>query len=180
MLSTRVVVTSIGSTLVLLFIGVTFIWLDAEPESVTLPNEMMVTPHSVSFTGTTSSRWSENVSLGIRDALMSVEVVSKPDERRKGLSGREVIAEDAGMLFVFPTDELHGIWMPDMHFSIDILWLDTSLQVVDVHEGATPESYPEAFMPRRRARYVLEVPSGFVQTHGVRVGDVVTVQGGVQ
>lgn len=121
--------------------------------------------------------WSRVVSLGIRDTVVHTEVVIDPVDRRRGLSGRSSLAAYAGMLFVFPDLDTHGIWMPNMHFAIDILWLDDDLRVVDLYEGATPESYPYVFTPRVQARYVLEVHEGFVRERGVQVGDMVAVLG---
>ncbi len=115
------------------------------------------------------------VSLRIGEAVVRAEVAVDPSARRRGLSGRTSLEEGAGMLFVFPESDLHGIWMPDMRFAIDILWLDEGMRVVHVHERATPESYPEVFRSQVPARYVLEVPEGFLRTHGVRVGDQVFV-----
>ncbi len=119
--------------------------------------------------------WGRLVSLGVGDAVVRAEVVIDPVDRRRGLSGRTSLAADTGMLFVFPDIDTYGIWMPNMHFAIDILWLDDGLRVVDLQEGATPESYPRVFTPRTPARYVLEVREGFVRDRGVQVGDVVTV-----
>lgn len=108
--------------------------------------------------------------LRIASTSLRVHVVETPEERRRGLSGRTALAEGEGMLFVFPNAERYGIWMPDMHFAIDIVWLDEEYSVVHVKANATPESYPEVFTPPVPAWYVLEVPAGFTRTHSITVG----------
>ena len=96
-----------------------------------------------------------------------------PEEREKGLSGHPGLEPEEGMLFVFPEDGVYSFWMKDMLFAIDIIWLSYSGDIIDIRENAAPESYPTAFTPRGPARYVLELPQGFVAEHRVAVGDVV-------
>ncbi len=91
--------------------------------------------------------------------------------RSKGLSGSRPFAQNEGMLFIFQGDGQHSIWMKDMLFSIDIIWLDNEYRIVDAKERASPESYPEIFTPSVQARYVLELSAGFVKLHGLKKGD---------
>jgi uncharacterized membrane protein (UPF0127 family) len=114
--------------------------------------------------------------LAVRGFEIKAEVVTTPEKRNKGLSGREVLARDEGMLFVFEDADTYAFWMPDMHFSLDIIWLDENMKVVHIQENATPESYPELFTPPIPALYVLEVRSGFSKEKGIVVGDQVVIQ----
>ncbi len=91
--------------------------------------------------------------------------------RLQGLSGHPPLPPNEGMLFVFTSDGLHSFWMKDMLFPIDILWLDSEYRIVDVKQGATPESYPKSFTPSVPARYVLELSSGFFELHKLKNGD---------
>lgn len=83
------------------------------------------------------------------------------------------------MLFVFPKDGTYSFWMKDMLFAIDIIWLDANARVVFAAEHVVPESYPAIFTPHTAARYVLELPAGFVAEHHIGVGDVLTFTDGV-
>ena len=112
----------------------------------------------------------ERIPFGMSQALLNVEIADTAVERRMGLSGRTTIPEDAGMLFVFAESGFHSIWMKDMRLDIDIIWLDADLKVVDTKVNATPASYPEVFTSAVPARYVLEVPSGFVREHNIQNG----------
>ena len=98
------------------------------------------------------------------------EVVQTEEARSRGLSGRASLAEGHGMLFVFEQDGQWGIWMKDMHFSIDILWLDAAGTVVTVASSISPETYPESFHPEAPARYVLELPAGYAAKAGIAKG----------
>lgn len=104
-----------------------------------------------------------------------IELAETQEEWEKGLSGRDSLAEDRGLLFIFDHSEKWGIWMKDMKFAIDVLWADADGNIVSVHERMAPESYPKIFTPSSQAKYVLEVPAGFISEHAVKVGDAISV-----
>ena len=109
-------------------------------------------------------------SLFIGDAKIYIEIAKTTAELTMGLSGRPTLAENSGLFFIFPNSGIHGIWMKDMNFPIDIIWLDENYQIVFIKENAMPKSYPEVFTPSTPARYVLEVLAGFVQKNKIFVG----------
>lgn len=94
-------------------------------------------------------------------------------EKLTGLSGRDSLLPNQGMLFFFNSIGDHLIWMKDMKFSIDIVWIDENYEIVHVEKNISPETYPEVFGPDAPSLYVLELPAGFSDTHGVTVGDKV-------
>jgi uncharacterized membrane protein (UPF0127 family) len=100
-----------------------------------------------------------------------LEVVDTEEARVKGLSGRERLPDGRGMLFVFDTEDKYGIWMKDMKFPIDILWLDSEHRIVAVEHVVTPETYPKVFYPSVPARFVLELPAGFAKENDFKIGD---------
>lgn len=118
----------------------------------------------------------DHATVHIGDATVLVEVANTPALREKGLSGHAPLGAGEGMLFVFGQDVTDGFWMKDMLFPIDIIWIDAEGRVVTVVPDATPESYPEVFYPTKPARYVLEVPAGFAQMHGIAEGTKVVVE----
>jgi uncharacterized membrane protein (UPF0127 family) len=117
----------------------------------------------------------KNTTVTFRNAVVNADVADTESLREKGLSGRASLPERRGMWFVYQKDGIYSYWMPDMYFPIDIIWFDGNLRAVYLQENATPESYPHVFTPNVPARYVLEVPKGFVQKNGVLLGDKVSV-----
>lgn len=109
----------------------------------------------------------------IRDLGIPVVVADTPVLQEQGLSGRKILSQDSGMFFVMETSALHGFWMKDMLFPIDIIWIDESLHVVSIIANAAPESYPSVFYPSSPAKYVLEVNAGFARMHGISAGDAI-------
>lgn len=109
------------------------------------------------------------------------EVARTPEERVRGLSGREALASGTGMLFVFDMLDQHHIWMRGMQFSLDIIWIAGGV-VVDTHENlpvpppdADPATLPY-FNPRPQALFAVEVPAGDVAAHHIVPGQRVEVR----
>jgi uncharacterized protein len=111
---------------------------------------------------------------------LRVIVVEGALERKRGLSGRQSLEPTEGMLFVFSDDDHHGIWMKDMRFPIDIIWIDGEGTVVDVEHAARPESYPHIFEPSTPARYVIETNAHFAESFGIDQGSTVKLPAGLQ
>lgn len=109
--------------------------------------------------------------IGINDNFLKAEIASTESDRAKGLSGRKDMSEDEALKMVFDEEDYHSIWMKDMNFSIDIIWVDTDREVVDIKENASPESYPEVFTPQSPAKYILEVKAGVVSENDLKIGD---------
>jgi uncharacterized membrane protein (UPF0127 family) len=107
----------------------------------------------------------------IGESAVTIEVADSDSERMQGLSGRESLEPGHGMFFIFDQPGLHGIWMKDMNFPIDIIWFDQYGELVYFEEHVTPESYPDTFFPKSPSLYVLEVPAGFVKDKNIKLGD---------
>ena len=111
----------------------------------------------------------------IGEKIWNVEVVSDLGDRVKGLGDRASLEKSEGMLFIFSKSDFHGIWMKEMNFSIDIIWIDENLKVVGIKNGARPESYPEVFRPEAPAFYVLEINAGEAEEAEIKIGDMVEI-----
>src|SRR3989339_1134253 len=107
---------------------------------------------------------------------LNVDVAASDSTRRRGLSGRDGLSGDAGMLFLFSEPEKYVFWMKDMKFPIEAIWIRDG-QVVDLSYGLLPPSEgepPRVFMPLEPAGAVLEVPAGFIERHDIRLGQPAT------
>ncbi|TSC69667.1 MAG: hypothetical protein G01um101456_19 [Parcubacteria group bacterium Gr01-1014_56] len=109
-------------------------------------------------------------SIEVEDTTIIVEVADTESSRERGLSGRRSLLRGNGMLFVFESGATAGIWMKDMQFPIDIIWINASSTVITIAHDVSPDTYPNIFYPSSPARYVLEVPAGFAKQIGVAEG----------
>jgi uncharacterized membrane protein (UPF0127 family) len=115
--------------------------------------------------------------ITIRHSLpVMVDIADTEASRVAGLSGRASLADGHGLLMVFQEDDRSGIWMKDMRFSIDVIWADARGNIITVYPNMDPSSYPQVFYPDAPARYVLEVPAGFIELHNIAVGDTLQVE----
>lgn len=113
--------------------------------------------------------------LSIAGQKLDVETVGTSEARERGLSGRERLGDNQGMLFTYSNEEIYCLWMKDMKFDLDMIWLDKNKQVVFIQENVKPDSYPkQTFCPDKAAKYALEVNAGSVQKWGLKVGDEAT------
>ena len=112
-------------------------------------------------------------SLRIGGTTLNIKVADDDTERIQGLSGRESLEENEGLLFVFDKQGYYGIWMKDMNFPIDIVWLDQNKKIIHIESAVGPETYPKIFNPPNLSLYVLETPSGFLAKNNIKIGDLV-------
>jgi len=103
-------------------------------------------------------------------AVVSVEVVETVAARAQGLMFRRHLADDAGMLFIFPGPTQGSFWMKNTRLPLDIVFADAAGQIVDILEQATPFS-EKLLTPKSPYVQVLEVNAGFVKKHRIAVGD---------
>jgi uncharacterized protein len=107
---------------------------------------------------------------------IAVRIADTPAEREQGLSGSEPMDPNEGMLFLFDAPGPLAFWMKDMRFSIDIIWIGSDWNIVDITHSIAPETYPATFSPTHDAQYVLEVPAGFAKRRDVEIGQSVSFQ----
>jgi uncharacterized protein len=108
------------------------------------------------------------------DARVSVELAMTREEQARGLMYRTELEEGTGMLFVFDDESERTFWMSNTPIALDILYIRGDATIGSIASNTTP--YSEKTIPSRGpARYVLEVPGGWSQRHGVKTGDRVTL-----
>ena len=107
---------------------------------------------------------------------LDVEIRDDDAERSLGLSGRAVLDDDAGMLFLFNSPQRPLFWMKDMLMDIDMIWIRDGV-VVDMHEYVPAPTLGEPRLATRVSREdvdsVLEVAAGWVERHGLEIGDTI-------
>ncbi len=111
--------------------------------------------------------------IKIGDKKIKVELATTEKEQARGLSGRNGLVEDTGMLFIFDKIAKYSFWMKEMNFPIDMIWISEDLHIVYIKNNAQPASYPEDFTPSTDAKYVLEINAGFSEKNNLTVGNFV-------
>lgn len=118
----------------------------------------------------------KTVEIGVQK--LTVEVADSPEKRALGLGKRTSLFPGKGMLFIFPTSSRQQIWMHDMNFPIDIIWIQGD-QVVDIASNVPPPIKGElqlaVYTPKEKADQVLEVKANFTRENSVKIGDQIRV-----
>ncbi|MCH2518783.1 MAG: DUF192 domain-containing protein [Dehalococcoidia bacterium] len=121
--------------------------------------------------------------VSISGVSFTVDVADTPEKRFQGLSGRPVLEEGTGMLFIFQEERKHTFWMKDMRFPLDMVWIDASCAVADITTGV-PSPPPDSndsvlptYSPSAPATYNLEINAGVAAASGLKTGDPVTFGG---
>jgi len=118
--------------------------------------------------------------LKVNNVVLKVEIADTQTKRSKGLGGRESLASDEGMLFVFDKPDKYPFWMKGLTFPLDFIWIrgDT---VVDITPDASPPTVGQQdssliiFQPKEEVNKVLEANGGTVQRINIKVGDVISL-----
>ena len=71
---------------------------------------------------------------------IDVWVADTDPRRMRGLMFVEHLADDAGMLFIYPEPQPVAIWMKNTPLSLDILFVRADGRVHRIAENATPQS----------------------------------------
>lgn len=93
-------------------------------------------------------------------------------KRAIGLMYRPGLKKGTCMLFLFPYPGWHAIWMRNMQFPIDVLWLDSNKRVIDLRQGVPvcrSFSCPQ-YAPSKAASYLIELSAGEIKRKKIMVG----------
>ena len=104
---------------------------------------------------------------------VEVEIADTDAERQTGLMGRNILPENAGMLFVFEGAQTLSFWMRDTLIPLSIAYIDAEGRIVDIQDMQPLDDVPPHYVSAEPAQYALEVNQGFFEERGVMVGDTV-------
>jgi uncharacterized membrane protein (UPF0127 family) len=129
-----------------------------------------------SFASGPAPSWATAVMPGGQE--FKLEIAADQESRARGYMHRESIGASEGMLFLFPTTDLHSFWMKNCRTRLDIVWLDERKRIVDVASNVAPcpaDGPCPSHIPIESARYVLEFAGGTMKRLGVKRGDIVKI-----
>ena len=106
----------------------------------------------------------------------AVEIADDAAEREQGLMYRENLAPNAGMLFLYPTEQDVAFWMRNTLIPLDMLFIAADGRIVRIEKSTKPLS--ETPIPSGApVRAALELNGGIADQLGIRQGDRVHYPG---
>lgn len=106
-------------------------------------------------------------------ASLSIEVAKTPEERVKGLSGRDELAANSGMLFDFGGETTTGFWMKDTTIPLSIAFIGSDGKVLAIEDMKPNDLTP--VRPPGPYRYAIEVNQGWFADNGIAPGFTATI-----
>lgn len=126
--------------------------------------------------GHCSASYIRDQDININGHIFAAEVAKTNTQLEKGLGDRKCIGPDEAMLFEFDKSGSYEIWMKQMHFSIDVVWVSPDKKVVEVKTHLSPDSYPHTYTNdySHPAQYVIELKAGTVDKLKIKSGTSIT------
>ena len=117
--------------------------------------------------------------IKIDDIVLEVQIADTDARRARGLMFQDALPFDQGMLLAFDSQNKQSIWMLNMQFSIDALWINGDGKVVHIEKNIPPcktaletVTCPSYKGSGQDAQYILEVTSGFVEKNNITTDSV--------
>ncbi|MGH8559087.1 MAG: DUF192 domain-containing protein [Methylococcales bacterium] len=108
--------------------------------------------------------------IQVNDYRISVELAISEEEKACGLSFRDTLAEDHGMLFLYSDKQALTFWMKDTRIPLSIAFLEDNGTILNILE-MQPMDSKTLYHSAAPARYVLEMPAKWFADHQVKPGD---------
>lgn len=114
------------------------------------------------------------IKVASNDSLnIDIEIAETEEETSQGLMYRTKLGDKQGMLFIFKEAEMKSFWMKNTYIPLDILFVDSELNIITLHADTQPFSQ-ESVSSSAEAQYVVEVNAGFCAKYGVKEGDKIS------
>jgi uncharacterized membrane protein (UPF0127 family) len=110
--------------------------------------------------------------VAVKGHDLTIELATTPEARSCGLSLRDNLPANRGMLFVYAEPEILTFWMKNTRMPLSIAFIDTASRIVSIQK-MNPFPITTVYESPVPALYALEVNQGWFEENGVGVGDAV-------
>ncbi|MGS2727858.1 DUF192 domain-containing protein [Psychroserpens sp. BH13MA-6] len=106
-------------------------------------------------------------------ANLAIEIADNAYETQTGLMYRKHMANNHGMLFIFPDSDNRSFYMKNTEIPLDIIYISEKKTIVSIQKNAQP--FDETSLPSEGpAKYVLEVNAGLSDQWKLTKGDYIS------
>jgi len=119
--------------------------------------------------------------IKLDNVTLDVKIADTPAKMEQGLQYSDPLPYTEGMLFIPPSPEVLAMWMPNMKFSLDMIWFDSDGNVLHIEKNVPPcTSLDQSTCPIYNrtgppSQYALEVTSGFVDKYNITMNSKLTL-----
>jgi len=117
----------------------------------------------------------EQIQIKINGISINAELADTPQKRFKGLMHRNDLKENEGMFFIFDHEGSHSFWMKNTLMNLDMIWLNSSKEIVYIEHSAPPcgQEPCTTYRSPTKAKYVLEMNGGWSINNNINIGQKV-------
>lgn len=112
----------------------------------------------------------KEVKININNQNYFLEIASTSEQRATGLSNRDNICANCGMLFVFSRQGNQSFWMKDTRLPLDIIWLDKNFKITKIVTALETNSQKTH---TAKAKYAIELNANEAFKHDLKIGDTI-------
>lgn len=115
--------------------------------------------------------WRHNNSCDLRltSGCVHLERATTAKAQAKGLGGRDSLAPNQGMLFIYKSPQRACFWMKDTHFNLDMIWFDAAKTITMIKQNVSPATYPQSYCASN-TQFVIELPASTVEQNQLSLG----------
>ncbi len=117
------------------------------------------------------------IKLWIGPEAMSTEMAVTEVQERTGMMFRTNMAENEGMIFVFPTPVRADFWMKNTVLPLSAAYIDPDGQILEIHD-LQPQDTNSVSAATANIQYVLETAQGWFKRHNIKEGTVIATEKG--
>ena len=99
-----------------------------------------------------------------------IQIADTKPKRKKGFQCQKRINKNEGMFFVWNLEDKRYFWMKNTKFSLDIIFINKNLEIVDIFFNAKPYDLM-TITSDKKAKYVLELYAGVFKSFNLEIGD---------
>ena len=115
-----------------------------------------------------------SVKIKIGNTNYNIELATTIAQKTKGLSGRNTLCKNCGMLFTFGFETNLPFWMKDTLIPLDMIWLDKNGKIVDI-QTITETNSTKIYQNKSPAQFVIELNANDSQKLNLKIGDIVNL-----
>jgi hypothetical protein len=117
----------------------------------------------------------KKVSFNLNNTNYEIEIAKTISQKSKGLSNRQNLCSNCGMLFVFGFETKLPFWMKDTNIPLDMIWLDKNGKIVEIKNANETNNSQKIYQNQIPAQYVLELNINDSQKLNLKIGDIIQI-----
>lgn len=111
--------------------------------------------------------------IAINNHSISTEIAETPAERQRWLTFKsEELPLNSSILLVYDKPDLYSLWLLNIQFNLDLIWLDGDGNIVYIKQDVVPckntlDASQCTYKNTIPAKYVLAATTGFINYHNI-------------